>query len=109
MVESLLLVFACCATAHWIAAAVMSLYARYQTQYLCIAWVDGLFAAGLTLCAFFSDYISEGQPALMHPVMMVFLPPSATRKSDRIAGRYTDGRLPKFGLSPRHLPLPSRQ
>ena len=73
MVESLLLVFACCATAHWIAAAVMSLYARYQTQYLCIAWVDGLFAAGLTLCAFFSDYISEGQPALMHPVMMVFL------------------------------------
>lgn len=73
MADTLLLVFACCATAHWIAAAVLSLYARYQSQYLCIAWVDGLFAAGLTLCALFSEDISVGQPALIHPVMMVFL------------------------------------
>jgi len=73
MADVLLLAFVCSATAHWIAAAVMSLYARYQVQYLCLAWVDGILAAALTICAVMSDSISAGQPVLMHPLMMVAL------------------------------------
>lgn len=68
-----LLALACSATAHWVAAAVMALYARYKVQYLSLAWINGIFAFVLTISSLFSEQIAQGTPGIMHPMMLLVL------------------------------------
>lgn len=67
------LVLACCTTVHFVLACVMSIYARHKIQYLCLAWVNGLFFAMFLMTAFFSARIAVGQPGVLHPMMLVSL------------------------------------
>lgn len=69
----ILLTFACSATAHWVVAMVMALYARHKVQYLALAWINGIFGVVLTVAAIFSSLIFKGSPGLMHPLMLLFL------------------------------------
>ena len=66
-------VLACCTTVHFVLACVMSIYARHKIQYLCLAWVNGLFFAMFLMTAFFSARIAVGQPGVLHPMMLVSL------------------------------------
>ncbi len=66
-----LLVLACSATAHLVLTCVTALYSRHRVQYLCLAWVNGIFTAELVFCAFFSDIIAEGRPGILHPLMLL--------------------------------------
>lgn len=60
-------------TAHWICAMVCSLFARHKVQYLCLAWINGIFAFVLAVCCFFCQKIAEGQPGMLHPLMLLVL------------------------------------
>ncbi|MEE1145557.1 MAG: hypothetical protein UHS32_02140, partial [Bacteroidaceae bacterium] len=71
MEQIVLLVLACCTTVHFVLACVMSIYSRHKIQYLCLAWVNGLFFAMFLLAAFFSARIANGQPGVLHPMMLV--------------------------------------
>ena len=51
----------------------MSLYARHKVQYLCLAWIDGIFATFLTVLCFCSHVISAGEPGILHPAMLFAL------------------------------------
>ena len=73
MEQIVLLVLACCITVHFVLACVMSIYSRHKIQYLCLAWVNGLFFAMFLLAAFFSARIATGQPGVLHPMMLVSL------------------------------------
>ena len=73
MEQIVLLVLACCTTVHFVLACVMSIYSRHKIQYLCLAWVNGLFFAMFLLAAFFSARIANGQPGVLHPMMLVSL------------------------------------
>lgn len=73
MEEIVQLVLACCTTVHFVLACVMSIYARHKIQYLCLAWVNGLFFAMFLMTAFFSARIAVGQPGVLHPMMLVSL------------------------------------
>ena len=73
MKDFVLLTLACAATVHFVVACVMSLYARHKIQYLCLAWVNGIFFAFLMLAAFYSGKIAAGAPGALHPVMLLSL------------------------------------
>lgn len=73
MKDFVLLTLACAATVHFVVACVMSLYARHKIQYLCLAWVNGIFFAFLVLAAFYSGKIAAGAPGALHPVMLLSL------------------------------------
>lgn len=66
-----LIVFLCSSTAHFIAAAVMALFARHQVKYLSIAWIMGIFATSLLLVSFVSERTVVGQPGILHPLMLL--------------------------------------
>ncbi len=70
---AILLTLACSATAHFVMACVISLYARHKTEYLCLAWINGIFTFTLLGATFFSDIIACGQPGVLHPLMLLFL------------------------------------
>ena len=59
------------AIVHFVITCVMSLFARHRVQYLCLAWVNGIFCATLLVSSFFSHNISEGQPGILHPAMLL--------------------------------------
>lgn len=69
----ILLILACSATVHWVVGCVLSLYSRYQISYLCLAWVNIIFAAALTGWSFFPNYILSGEPGILHPIMLLVL------------------------------------
>lgn len=70
---TMLLMLACSATAHIIMTCVIGLYARHKIQYLCLAWIIGLFGFALIGTTFVSDRIISGQPGMLHPLMLLFL------------------------------------
>ena len=69
--NTILLILACSATAHLIVASIMGLYARHKVQYLCLAWVNGIFGFALAAVTFISKEIAEGEPGIMHPAMIL--------------------------------------
>ncbi len=70
---TVLLILSCCATAHLVIACVLALYARHRIEYLCLAWINGIFGFSLVGAAFFSAIIGSTQPDAMHPLMMLYL------------------------------------
>lgn len=69
--NTILLILACSATAHLVTSATTAIYARHKVQYLCLAWVNGIFGFLLTAVAGISDMIAEGEPGIMHPSMIL--------------------------------------
>lgn len=67
----ILLILACSATAHLVVSATTAIYARHKVQYLCLAWVNGIFGFLLMAVAFISKQIAEGEPGIMHPSMIM--------------------------------------
>lgn len=59
------------ATAHLVVSAIMGLYARHKVQYLCLAWVNGIFGFVLAAVTTISEQIAEGEPGIMHPAMVM--------------------------------------
>ena len=59
------------ATAHLVVSAIMGLYARHKVQYLCLAWVNGIFGFVLAAVTTISKQIAEGEPGIMHPAMIM--------------------------------------
>ena len=59
------------AIVHFVITCVMGLFARHRVQYLCLAWVNGIFFGTLLVASFFSHAIAEGQPGILHPAMLV--------------------------------------
>lgn len=72
--ESILLTLACSSTAHLVITCVLAVYARHKVQYLCLAWINGLFGFILLLSTFFSHFIASAQPVvILHPGMLTAL------------------------------------
>ena len=69
--NTILLILACSATAHLVMSATMGLYARHKVQYLCLAWVNGIFGFILAAVSSISVQIAEGEPGIMHPAMIL--------------------------------------
>lgn len=69
--STILLILACSATAHLMVSATTGIYARHKVQYLCLAWVNGIFGVLLATVAFLSNQIAEGKPGIMHPAMIM--------------------------------------
>lgn len=69
--NTILLILACSATAHLVVSAILAIYARHKVQYLCLAWINGIFGFVMTGVAFISDLIAEGRPGIMHPAMVI--------------------------------------
>ena len=61
---TVLLILSCCATAHLVIACVLALYARHRIEYLCLAWINGIFGFSLVGAAFFSAIIPEADERL---------------------------------------------
>ena len=40
---SILIIISCCATAHLVITSVLALFARHRVEYLCLAWINGIF------------------------------------------------------------------
>ena len=59
------------AIVHFVITCVMGLFARHRVQYLCLAWVNGIFFCTLLGAAFFSHSIDEGKPGILHPAMLL--------------------------------------
>ncbi|MBQ7684295.1 MAG: hypothetical protein IJT48_07375 [Bacteroidaceae bacterium] len=59
------------AIVHFVITCVMGLFARHRVQYLCLAWVNGIFFATLLVSSFFSHAISHGEPGILHPAMLL--------------------------------------
>ena len=61
------------AIVHFVITAVMALFARHRVQYLCLAWVNGIFFCTMLVASFFSHGIAVGQPGILHPFMLIAL------------------------------------
>ena len=61
------------AIVHFVITCVMGLFARHRVQYLCLAWVNGIFFGTLLVASLFSKEIAEGQPGILHPGMLLAL------------------------------------
>ena len=61
------------AIAHFVIAIVMALFARHRVQYLCLAWVNGIFFCTMLVASLFSHGIATGQPGILHPFMLIAL------------------------------------
>lgn len=70
---TILIIISCCATAHLVITSVLALFARHRIEYLCLAWINGIFGFALLAGAFFNQEISTRQPDSMHPLMMLYL------------------------------------
>ncbi|MGM9620092.1 MAG: hypothetical protein ACI3X4_01395 [Bacteroidaceae bacterium] len=70
---TILLIISCCATAHLVITCVLGLYARHRIEYLCLAWINGIFGFSLTAVACFNAIIGIKQPGALHPMMMLLL------------------------------------
>ena len=69
--NTILLILACSATAHLVVSATLAIYARHKVQYLCLAWVNGIFGFLLAGVACISNMVAEGEPGIMHPTMIM--------------------------------------
>ena len=61
------------AIVHFVITCVMGLFARHRVQYLCLAWVGGIFFCTTLTASFFSHAIAVGQPGVLHPYMLLAL------------------------------------
>lgn len=95
---AVLLTFSCCSTAHFVVTAVMALYARYRVKYLSIAWIMGMFSFILGIVAYFSTSVSDGNPGILHPAMMVMLVVGAYLQSIYTLGITMPGFLQWFRM-----------
>ena len=59
------------AIVHFVITIVMALFARHRVQYLCLAWVNGIFFCTMLVNLLFSQTIAEGQPGILHPYMLI--------------------------------------
>lgn len=59
------------AIVHFVNTTVMALFARHRVQYLCLAWVNGIFFCTMLVASFFSQAIAAGQPGILHPGMLI--------------------------------------
>ena len=61
------------AVVHFVTTCVMGLFARHRVQYLCLAWVNGIFFCAALVASFFSRMIVNGEPGILHPAMLLAL------------------------------------
>ena len=61
------------AVVHFVTTCVMGLFARHRVQYLCLAWVNGIFCCSAIVASFFSRMIVNGEPGILHPAMLLAL------------------------------------
>ena len=61
------------AIVHFVISAVMALFARHRVQYLCLAWVNGIFGCTMLTFTFLSQTIAAAQPGILHPGMLLAL------------------------------------
>jgi len=61
------------AIVHLVIAVVMALFARHRVQYLCLAWVNGIFCCTVLVSSLFSQTIAEAEPGILHPGMLLAL------------------------------------
>jgi len=69
--NTILLILACSTTAHLVVSAILAIYARHKVQYLCLAWINGIFGFVMMSVAFMSKLVAEGKPGIMHPAMVI--------------------------------------
>lgn len=67
------IVFACCATAHFVGMCVMAMLARHHVQYLSLAWIMAIFSAILSVVAVYGESVAVGRPGILNPYMMLML------------------------------------
>ena len=67
------IVFACCATAHFVGMCVMAMLARHHVQYLSLAWIMAIFSAILSVVAVYGEAVAVGRPGILNPYMMLML------------------------------------
>lgn len=61
------------AIVHFVITCVMGLFARHKVQYLCLAWVNGIFFFWMLVALLFTDPIANGHPGILHPGMLIAL------------------------------------
>jgi AraC-like DNA-binding protein len=67
------IVFACCATAHFVGMCVMAMLARHHVQYLSLAWIMAIFSVILSVVAVYGEAVAVGRPGILNPYMMLML------------------------------------
>lgn len=67
------LIFACCATAHFVGMCVMSILAVHRVQYLSLAWMLAIFFGITAIVAFFGESVANGRPGILNPYMLLML------------------------------------
>ena len=101
--QTILIVFLCCSVAHFMATAVMALFARHQVKYLAIAWIMGIFATGQFIVTFYTDVLATRTPGMLHPyalltVMSISYLQSIYPLSIPMPGYLQWGRMWKYAL-----------
>ncbi len=61
------------AIVHFVITCVTGLFARHRVQYLCLAWVNGIFCCTTLVASLFSHSIATAHPGILHPGMLVAL------------------------------------
>lgn len=67
------LVFACCATAHFVGMCIVGILARHRVQYLSLAWILAIFFGIIAIVAMYGEAVVSGKPGLLNPYMMLML------------------------------------
>ncbi len=67
------LVFACCATAHFVGMCVTGILARHRVQYLSLAAVLAIFFCVIAIVAMYGENVAQGAPGLLNPYMLLML------------------------------------
>ncbi len=71
--ETIRLILICSAALHFVLSCVVGVFARYKSQYISLAWVNGLFSFALVGLSLISTNIAEAQPVIMHPIALFVL------------------------------------
>lgn len=66
-------VFACCATAHFVGMCLTGILARHRVQYLSLAWILAIFFVVIAIVAMFGRTVADGRPGLLNPYMLLML------------------------------------
>ena len=66
-------VFACCATAHFVGMFLTGILARHRVQYLSLAWILAIFFVVIAIVAMFGKSVADGRPGLLNPYMLLML------------------------------------
>ncbi len=70
--ETAMMIMACSATAHYVIAMVLFVYARHQAKYRSIAWIMTIFAVSATCVSLFGEWASL-DPGILHPAALLGL------------------------------------